>query len=162
MFIRKRTDETHRVILIITIECLLAVLNSWFIDLILSIKFCAGSVAIGDDCPQFLRRFHQYLVLFDLLNSMSNLFLYGFAGKRFRSELKHLIRWSFSQMKNPFNRLTRVRKWNEQRRQTEEEDLFISIEASKPSRRSTLNVKQIFETFKMKSMASPTRSSDLQ
>jgi hypothetical protein len=88
----RRTDETRRVIIIITIECLLAVINSWFVDIILSIKYCRRSVAIGDDCPYFLRRYHPLLAFFDLLNSMSNILLYCFAAKRFRHELERMIK----------------------------------------------------------------------
>lgn len=81
-------------IIIITAECLLAIINSWFVDIILSIKYCQWSVAIGDDCPHFLRRYQTLLVLFDLFNSMSNILLYCFAGRRFRYELKRmLIHW---------------------------------------------------------------------
>ena len=161
---RKRTDETHRVIFIITIECLLAVFNSWFIDLILSVKFCGGSVAIGDDCPQFLRRFHQYLVFFDLLNSISNIFLYGLAGKRFRCELKNVLRPGCRLMTKAIRigRNQKRKHVNVQRRETEEEQLFISLEAWRPSRRSTLHFRQIYEGFRMKSMAlatNPTGSS---
>lgn len=87
----RRTDETRRVIFIITTECLLAVLNSWFVDIVLSIKYCGRSVAIGDDCPNFLRRYHPFLVFFDLLNSMSNIILYCFAAKRFRHELERMF-----------------------------------------------------------------------
>ena len=87
-----RTDETRRVILIITIECLLSVINSWLVDIILSISFCHRSVAIGDDCPDFLRRYHPFLAFFDLLNSMSNIFLYCYAAKRFRHELERMLK----------------------------------------------------------------------
>ena len=88
---RRRTDETRRVIIIITAECLLAVINSWFVDIILSIKYCRWSVAIGDDCPYFLRRYQALLVLCDLFNSMSNILLYCYAGRRFRHELKRML-----------------------------------------------------------------------
>lgn len=87
----RRTDETRRVIIIITVECLLAVINSWFIDIILSIKYCGQAVAIGDDCPHFLRRYHALLAVSDLLNSMSNIVLYSFAGRRFRHELIRML-----------------------------------------------------------------------
>ena len=96
----RRTDETRRVIVIITIECLLGVLNSWFVDIVLSIKYCGRSVAIGDDCPNFLRRYHPLLVFFDLLNSMSNIILYCFAAKRFRHELEQMFQtWIFMMKK---------------------------------------------------------------
>jgi hypothetical protein len=88
----RRTDETRRVIIIITTECLLSIINSWFVDIILSIKYCGRSVAIGDDCPYFLRRYHPLLAFFDLLNSMSNIILYCFAAKRFRHELERMIK----------------------------------------------------------------------
>jgi len=98
-FVFRRTDETRRVIIIITIECLLAVLNSWFVDIILSIKYCHRSVVIGDDCPNFLRRYHPLLASFDLLNSMSNIVLYCFATKRFRHELECMIQVWISTIK---------------------------------------------------------------
>ncbi|CAF1211708.1 unnamed protein product [Adineta steineri] len=88
----RRTDETRRVIIIITVECLLAVINSWLVDIILSIVFCKWSVAIGDDCPEFLEHYHPLLAFFDLLNSMSNIVLYCFATKRFRRELECMLK----------------------------------------------------------------------
>jgi hypothetical protein len=88
----RRTDETRRVIIIITTECLLAIINSWFIDIILIINYCGRSVAIGDDCPDFLRRSQTLLALCDLFNSMSNIILYCFAGKRFRHELNRMLK----------------------------------------------------------------------
>lgn len=96
----RRTDETRRVIIIITTECILAIINSWFVDIILSIKYCERSVAIGDDCPYFLRRYHPLLAFFDLLNSMSNIILYCFAAKRFRHELEHMIKGWIDTIKN--------------------------------------------------------------
>lgn len=92
MSVLRRTDETRRVIIIITTECLLAVLNSWLIDIILSVLYCGRSLAIGDDCPSFLRRYHLLLAFFDLLNSMSNIILYCFAARRFRHELVRMIK----------------------------------------------------------------------
>ncbi|CAF1100811.1 unnamed protein product [Adineta steineri] len=88
---RRRTDETRRVIIIITIECLLAIISSWFVDIILSINYCSRSVAIGDDCPDFLRRSQTLQALCDLLNSMSNIILYCYAGRRFRHELRRML-----------------------------------------------------------------------
>ncbi|CAF0879284.1 unnamed protein product [Adineta ricciae] len=88
---RRRTDETRRVIIIITTECLLAVINSWFVDIILSINYCRRSLAIGDDCPDFLRRSQTFLFLCDFLNSTSNIILHCFAGRRFRHELKRML-----------------------------------------------------------------------
>ncbi|CAF0801632.1 unnamed protein product [Adineta ricciae] len=88
---RRRTDETRRVIIIITIECLLAVINSWFVDSILIMNYCRRSLAIGDDCPDFLRRSQTFLFLCDFLNSTSNIILHCFAGRRFRHELKRML-----------------------------------------------------------------------
>jgi hypothetical protein len=68
------------------------VINSWLVDIILSIKYCHRSVAIGDDCPNFLRRYHPLLAFFDLFNSMSNILLYCFATRRFRHELERMIK----------------------------------------------------------------------
>ncbi|UJR27663.1 hypothetical protein I4U23_008943 [Adineta vaga] len=88
---RRRTDETRRVIIIITTECLLAVINSWFVDIILSFNYCDRSVAIGDDCPDYLYRSQTFLALSDFLNSVSNIALHCFAGRRFRHELKRML-----------------------------------------------------------------------
>ena len=93
MSILRRTDETRHIIIIITTECILAILNSWLIDIILSVQYCGRSLAIGDDCPFFLRRYHLLLAFFDLLNSMSNIILYCFAARRFRHELKRMIKF---------------------------------------------------------------------
>ena len=91
----RRTDETRRVVIIITIECLLAILNSWVVDILLSFKHCGRSVALADDCPHFLRQSQLFFACCDLLNSMSNIFLYCFAGRRFRHELQCMLQeWS--------------------------------------------------------------------
>ncbi|CAF3403954.1 unnamed protein product [Rotaria socialis] len=87
---QRRTEDTRRVITIITIKCILAAINSWLINVILSIKYCVCSLAIGDDCPSFLSRFNRLLVFNGLLNSMSNIILCSCAGRRFRQELKHV------------------------------------------------------------------------
>ena len=110
---RRRTDETRRVVIIITVECLLAIINSWLIDILLSVKHCGRSVAVGDDCPHFLRRSQAFLAVFDLLNSMSNIILYCYAGRRFRHELKRMIEawWSaFSKRLHCYCRID----WNRQ------------------------------------------------
>lgn len=96
---RRRTDETHRVVIIITTECLLAVINSWFVDIILSVKYCDRSIAIGDDCPHFLRRYQALLAICDILNSMSNIILYCYAGKRFRQELIRMFKSWYHSLK---------------------------------------------------------------
>lgn len=88
---RRRTDDTRRILLVITVECLFAVVNSWFSDIVLSIIYCQGNIAAGDDCPMYLRQSYGPLVMFDLVNSVSNIILHCICGKRFRNELKHML-----------------------------------------------------------------------
>ena len=88
---RQRAEETRRVVIIITVECLLAILNSWFVDVVLSVRHCGGSVALADDCPHFLRRSQLFFACSDLVNSMSNIVLYCFAGRRFRMEFRSML-----------------------------------------------------------------------
>lgn len=133
---RRRTDETRRVIIIITAECLLAVINSWFVDIILSIKYCRWSVAIGDDCPLFLRRYQTLLVLCDLLNSMSNILLYCFAGQRFRHELKRMLILWYHGMKKCIPCYCRI-QWRRTRHLSENYRIGYSVQSessSKPSK----------------------------
>ena len=129
----RRTDETRRVIIIITIECLLAVINSWFIDIILSIKYCHRSVAIGDDCPNFLRRYHLLLTFFDLLNSMSNIILYCFATRRFRHELKRMITFWLNTIKKRLlcYSICKIKTTKQLRNQAEDENFIPSDVSSR-------------------------------
>lgn len=84
---RRRTDDTRRVLLVITVECLLAILNSWFGDILLSLVYCKRKLLADDDCPMFLRQNYGFLVMFDVFNSVSNIILHSLCGKRFRNEL---------------------------------------------------------------------------
>jgi len=136
----RRTDETRRVIIIITTECLLAVLNSWFVDIILSIKYCGRSVAIGDDCPSFLRRYHPLLAFFDLLNSMSNIILYCFAARRFRHELERMIKGWINAIKNHLPCYSSCICKNPEEIRSQPEDECYSVPSKTSSRR--------FNTFK--------------
>lgn len=88
---QRRTEDTRRVVFIITIECLLAIISSWFIDIILSIKYCGSLLAVGDDCPNFLIHSNFLIGVSDLVNSVSNIILYSFSGRRFRHELKRMF-----------------------------------------------------------------------
>ncbi|CAF1181918.1 unnamed protein product [Didymodactylos carnosus] len=87
----RSTDDTRRILVIITTECALAVINSWFIDILLSVVYCKRSLIIGDDCPMFLRNNYDLLTLLDFFNSMSNILLHCICGKRFRRELIEMI-----------------------------------------------------------------------
>ena len=156
---RHRTDETRRVIIIVTTECLLAILNSWLIDIILSMKYCHRSVAIGDDCPYFLRRHHQLLAVFDLLNSMSNILLYCFAGKRFRYELQRMLGvWSTAVKKKLMRQPSRPRKPPRTRQPvTEDEELFVTLEMSTtPAIDTSRRMRRIYDYVKLRPIAAPT------
>ncbi|CAF1589252.1 unnamed protein product, partial [Didymodactylos carnosus] len=48
---RRRIDETRRILTIITIECIVAIINCWFIDVLLSFIYCKRNLFIGFDCP---------------------------------------------------------------------------------------------------------------
>jgi len=134
---RRRTDETRRVIIIITTECLLAIISSWFVDTILSIKYCKLSVAIGDDCPYFLRRSQTLLALCDLLNSMSNIILYCFAGRRFRQELTRMLKAWIHAMRKRIPCYCRI-EWRKSRdfirNYDYEQEIVQSESSSKPSK----------------------------
>jgi hypothetical protein len=154
----RRTDETHRVIIIITIECLLAVINSWFVDIILSIKYCNRSVAIGDDCPYFLRRYHPFLAFFDLLNSMSNIVLYCFAARRFRHELERMLKIWINTIKKRLSCYCRC-EWNNSKEIEEkfEDDGSIvpSATSFQPSRTFKRRKKTKYEYIILTPVTSP-------
>ncbi|CAF1293426.1 unnamed protein product [Didymodactylos carnosus] len=88
---RRRTDENRRVLIIITIECLLAILNSWLIDVLLSIFYCKTNLFIGNDCPLFIRKYYALTTILDFFNSITNIFLHGICSKIFRQELRILL-----------------------------------------------------------------------
>ncbi|CAF1337084.1 unnamed protein product, partial [Didymodactylos carnosus] len=87
----RTNDDSRRVLVIITIECALAILSSWFIDILLSLIYCKGSLLNSDDCPMYLRKNYDILITLDFLNSISNIFLHCICGKRFRRELRRMI-----------------------------------------------------------------------
>ncbi|UJR13787.1 hypothetical protein I4U23_000797 [Adineta vaga] len=89
---RRRTDDTRRVLLVITVECILAILNSWFSDIFLSLIYCKRKLLADDDCPSFLRQNYEVLVMFDIFNSISNIILHCLCGKHFRNELRSIFR----------------------------------------------------------------------
>jgi hypothetical protein len=128
----RRTDETRRVIIIITIECLLAVVSSWLIDIILSIKYCHRSVAIGDDCPDFLLHYYPLLFSFDLINSMSNILLYCFATKRFRNELERMLEGWLNAIRKPLSYYCHCQWKNSKirRRKFDDEQMTLPSEIS--------------------------------
>ena len=95
----RHKDETRHVIIIIRVECLMAIINSWLVDVILSITHCGRSLAIADDCPDFFRRSQVILAISDLLNSMSNILLYCYASRLFRRQLKREIQNWFHVLK---------------------------------------------------------------
>lgn len=84
---RRRTDDTRRVLLVITVECLFAIFNSWFSDTVLSLISCKKKLLVDDDCPRFLEQNYDLMIIFDLLNSVSNIVLHCLSGKHFRQEL---------------------------------------------------------------------------
>lgn len=89
---RRRTDDTRRVLLVITVECFFAIINSWFSDIILSLIFCKKKFLAEDDCPRFLEENYQILVTFDMLNTLSNIVLHCVSGQHFRRELFSMFR----------------------------------------------------------------------
>ncbi|CAF2733517.1 unnamed protein product [Rotaria sp. Silwood2] len=84
---RRRTDDTRRVLLVITVECLFAIFNSWFSDILLSLVYCKRNLLADDDCPMYLRQNINLLIMFDMFNSLSNIILHCLCGKHFRNEL---------------------------------------------------------------------------
>ncbi|CAF1107063.1 unnamed protein product [Rotaria sordida] len=156
---RHRTDETRRVIIIITTECILAIISSWFIDIILSIKYCGRSVVIGDDCPYFLRHSHALIALSDLLNSMSNIVLYSFAGRRFRHELKRMLKaWTLA-VKKRIPCYCRI-EWNRSnqlaRNYDDEHDIGQSQSSTKPSKPAKYPYEHKHEYIKLRVITYPT------
>jgi hypothetical protein len=96
---RRRTDDTRRVLLVITVECLFAIINSWFSDILISFVSCKGTLLADDDCPMYLRQNYDLLVMFDMLNSISNIILHCLCGKHFRNELRRIFQSSYQLIK---------------------------------------------------------------
>ncbi|CAF0739788.1 unnamed protein product [Rotaria sp. Silwood1] len=99
---RRRTDDTRRILLVITVECLFAIVNSWFSDIILSLVYCKRNLSAGDDCPMYLKKIYDLLVIFDMVNSVSNIILHCLCGKRFRNELRRMLRTFIDSLKQFF------------------------------------------------------------
>ena len=97
---RRRTDDTRRILLVITVECLFAIVNSWFSDILLALIYCKRNLSAGDDCPQYLKQNYDLLVLFDLFNSVSNIVLHCLCGRRFRNELRRTFKSFFKYLKH--------------------------------------------------------------
>ena len=92
---RRRADDTRRILLVITVECLFAIVNSWFSDILLALIYCKRNFSAGDDCPQYLKQNYDLLVLFDLFNSISNLVLHSLCSRHFRHELHRMFQSFF-------------------------------------------------------------------
>ncbi|CAF1041411.1 unnamed protein product [Adineta steineri] len=88
---RRRTDDTRRVLLVITVECLFAIINSWFSDIFLSLIYCKRKLYADDDCPEFLKKSYTLLIMSDMFNSVSNIIIHCLCGKHFRNELYHMF-----------------------------------------------------------------------
>ncbi|CAF3820983.1 unnamed protein product [Rotaria sordida] len=102
---RRRTDDTRRILLVITVECLFAIVNSWCSDIILSLVYCKRNLSAGDDCPNYLKQNYDLLVMFDMVNSVSNIILHCLCGKRFRNELRRMLRTFINFLKHIFNNI---------------------------------------------------------
>ena len=102
---RRRTDDTRRILLVITVECLFAIVNSWFSDILLALIYCKRNISAGDDCPQYLKQNYDLLVLFDLFNSVSNIILHCLCGRRFRNELQRMLKAFFQYLKHLSDKL---------------------------------------------------------
>ena len=102
---RRRTDDTRRVLLIITIECLFAIVNSWFSDLVLSLVYCKRNLSAGDNCPNYLQKNYDLLVTFDMFNSISNIVLHCLCSKRFRNELQRMLKSFLNCIKDFFHHI---------------------------------------------------------
>lgn len=102
---RRRTDDTRRVLLVITVECLFSIINSWFIDILISVVYCKGTLLADDDCPSYLRQNYDLLVMFDMFNSISNIILHCLCGKHFRHELQRIFQSSYQSIKDLFKNI---------------------------------------------------------
>ncbi|CAF1347978.1 unnamed protein product [Didymodactylos carnosus] len=92
---RRRIDETRRILTIITIECIVAIINCWFIDVLLSFIYCKRNLFIGFDCPLLVRKYYDLVIILDFLNSTTNILLYCLLSQTFRKELFQMLRTLF-------------------------------------------------------------------
>ena len=90
---RRRTADTRRVLVVITVECLFAIVNCWFSNILISIIYCKGTLLAEDDCPKYLKSNYALLVLFDMFNSISNLILHCLCEKHFRHEFYRIFQY---------------------------------------------------------------------
>jgi hypothetical protein len=79
--------------------------NSWFSDIVLSLVYCKRNLSAGDDCPDYLRKNYDLLVMFDMFNSISNIILHCVCGRRFRNELRRMLRTFVKFLKNLFHQM---------------------------------------------------------
>ena len=89
---RRRTDDTRRILVVITVECLFGVLNSWVSDVLLAWIYCNKNLYASDDCPDYRKKNYGLLLSFDMFNSVSNIALHCLCGKRFRHELQRAVK----------------------------------------------------------------------
>jgi hypothetical protein len=158
---RRRVEETRRVVVIITIECLLAIISSWLVDIILSIKHCGRSVVIGDDCPYFLRRSQIFLAFSDLINSMSNILLYCYAGRRFRHEFELMIQACLNAAREHLLCCCRLewQRFSQSRRSETERCMIQSSLSTKPTKMPLGQFKLKQEYIALKLRQEPTNIS---
>ena len=100
---RRRADDSRRVLLVITVECILSITNSSLSDIVLSLFHCKKPFA-DDDCSGYLEKNFDLLLMFDLFNSTSNLILHCLCGKEFRRELGSIFEPCFRRLKVALNR----------------------------------------------------------
>ena len=72
------------------------------IYIVLSLVHCKKPFA-DDDCSRYLEKNFDFLLMFDLFNSTSNLILHCLCGKEFRRELWFIFEPCFRRMKMALN-----------------------------------------------------------
>ena len=102
---RRRTDDTRRVLVIISVECIFAIVNSWFSDMLISLIYCQGKLLADDDCPKYLKANYSLLVMFDMFNSVSNIALHYLCEKHFRHELRRIFQYWQRRFKQFYNNI---------------------------------------------------------
>lgn len=102
---RRRTDDTRRVLIVISVECVFAIVNSWFSDMLISLIHCQGKLIADDDCPKYLKANYNLLIMFDMFNSVSNIALHYLCEKHFRSELRRMMECFYQGFKRFFSHL---------------------------------------------------------
>lgn len=133
---RRRTDDTRRILIIITVECLFAIVNSWFSDIVLSLIYCKRKLSASDDCPDYLKQNYDLLVSFDLFNSISNVILHCLCSRCFRHELQRIFRSLLSKFQEVFDRI-----WccycHIQYQTSAEQEAYVSYKATLAKRNSS-------------------------